>query len=99
MNIKIPKSEYLRIKVLPKSPKNEIVEIMEDKSGEQTIKIRIKALPEKGKANAELIKFLSKELNIARENISIISGKTEQLKLVKIHGSNLRFSVSFIGKN
>jgi len=84
MQIKTPKSGYLRIKVLPKSPKNEVVEILEDADGEKTIKIRIKAVPEKGKANAELIKFLSKELDVPRDKISIISGKTEQLKLVKI---------------
>ena len=74
----------MRIKVLPKSPKNEVVEILEDADGEKTIKIRIKAVPEKGKANAELIKFLGKKLGVPRDKISIISGKTEQLKLVKI---------------
>jgi len=71
---------YVRIKVLPKSSQNEIVDIMED----GTIKIRIKAAPEKGKANQELIKFLSKKLNIPKNSISIISGKTDQVKLIKI---------------
>ncbi len=80
MQIELPKSGYLRIKVLPKSPKNEVVEILDD----ETIKIRIKAVPERGKANAELIKFLSKEFGVQRDQITIISGKTEQLKLVKI---------------
>lgn len=80
MKIKIPKSRYLRIKVLPKSPKNEVVEILSD----DTIKIRIKAIPEKGKANYELIKFLSEELEVPSEKISIISGIKEQLKLIKI---------------
>mgnify|MGYP001608505036 CR=1 FL=1 len=84
MKFHLTPCNYLRIKVLPKSPKNEITEIMKDESGEETIKIRIKAAPEKGKANAELIKFLSKELNISKENISIISGKSTTLKLVKI---------------
>ncbi len=78
--IKIPKNKYLRIKVLPKSPKNEVVEIL----GDETIKIRIKAAPEKGRANKELISFLSKELQIPTSNIKILSGKTDQLKLVKI---------------
>lgn len=77
--------KYLRVKVLPKSPKNEITEIMEDDSGEKTYKIRIKAAPEKGRANAELIKFLSKEFNIPKQNIVIISGKTEQLKLIRLN--------------
>lgn len=70
--------------MIPKSSKNEIVEIMEDEENGQTVKIRIKAMPEKGKANAELIKFLSKTLNLPKENISIISGKTEHIKLLKI---------------
>lgn len=88
MKIEIPKSPYLRVKVIPKSSKNEIVEIMDD-NGEKTIKIRIKAVPEKGKANVELIKFLSKELNIPKENISIISGKTDHIKLLKIKYGSL----------
>jgi uncharacterized protein (TIGR00251 family) len=84
MKFKIPQKEYLRIKVIPKSSKNEITEIMKDSSEEETIKIRIKAAPEKGRANAELIKFLSQELNIEKSSISIISGKTDQVKLLKI---------------
>jgi hypothetical protein len=56
---------------------------MTDDSGEQTIKIRIKAVPEKGKANEELIKFLSKELSIPKDKITIISGKSTQLKLIR----------------
>lgn len=72
--------QYLRIKVLPKSAKNEVVDIMDD----DTIKIRIKATPEKGKANKELISFLAKELKTSKDNLKIISGKSDQLKLVKI---------------
>lgn len=71
---------YLRVKVLPCSSKNEITDVMDD----ETVKIRIAAPPEKGKANKELIKFLSKELEISKDRITIISGKTEPVKLVKI---------------
>lgn len=74
------KPSYLRIKVLPKSAKNEVVEIMDD----DTIKIRIKAVPEKGKANKELISFLASELEMPKDKFDIISGKHDQLKLVKI---------------
>lgn len=76
--------KYLRIKVIPKSNRNEIVETFTDADGEETIKIRIKAAPEKGKANAELIKFLSKEWELPRAAIEIVSGKTERLKLIKL---------------
>ncbi|MBN1494384.1 DUF167 domain-containing protein [Candidatus Peregrinibacteria bacterium] len=71
---------YLRIKVIPKSAKNQVVDIMND----ETIKIRIKAAPEQGKANAALIEFLSKELNVLEKNVLIISGAHDPLKLIKV---------------
>ncbi|MBU1018338.1 MAG: DUF167 domain-containing protein [Patescibacteria group bacterium] len=70
--------KYLRIKVTPKSPKTELVDTLDD----GTIKIRIAAPPEKGKANKELIKFLKKHYKT--DKVTIISGKSDPLKLVKI---------------
>jgi len=78
--VKLHKPDYLRVKVLPKSPKNEVVDILDD----DTIKIRIKAVPEKGKANKELVSFLAKELDLPKDKVQIISGKSDQLKLIKI---------------
>ena len=69
---------YIKVKVLPKSPKNEIVEILED----GTYKIRVAAPAEDGKANAELIRFLKKSLGASE--VKIISGKTDRIKLIRI---------------
>lgn len=80
--------KYLRIKVIPKSPKNEVMEVMEDKENGEITKIRIKAAPERNKANLELIKFLSEIYCVPKENITIISGQKEQLKLIRIDGLN-----------
>ena len=71
---------YLRIKARPGASKTEIKEILDD----DTIKINIAAPPVKGKANQELIKFISRELFVNRNNIKIISGKHEKLKLIKV---------------
>lgn len=76
------KTGYLRVKVTPRSAKTEVTEILED----DTVKIRVKAIPEKGKANKELIKFLSTLLGVNKSEITILSGASEQLKLIKIHG-------------
>ncbi len=88
MGFNIKKKDYLRVKVIPSSPKNEIVEILNDENGEETIKIRIKAVPEKGKANKELIKFLSEELKLPKTAICIIGGKSDRIKLIKINGTD-----------
>ena len=78
--IKDKQEVYLRIKVRPNAGKTEIKEILEDK----TIKINILAPPVKNKANTELIKFLAWEFNISKNNIRIISGRNNSLKLIKI---------------
>ena len=80
-------SRYIRVKVIPKSSTQGISEILKESiDGEEvlTYKIRIKSAPEKGKANAELIKFLAKEFTTPKENIEIISGKTDRIKLIRI---------------
>ncbi len=71
---------YVRVKVRPKSKANEIVETMDD----GTIKVRVKAAPEKGKANKEVIKLLAKKYNVRKSDVEIVSGKTDQIKLIKI---------------
>lgn len=68
------------VKITPSSPKNECTGLMSD----GTIKIRIHAAPEHGKANAELINFLSKSLDIPHENIAIVSGHTQSRKRIRI---------------
>ena len=57
---------------------------MEDSEGEKIYKIRIKAAREKGKANAELIKFLASYFKVSKSQIVIVSGRTEQIKLIRI---------------
>lgn len=80
-------SKYIRVKVTPKSHKTELIDISEENiNGEDTItyKIRLKAAPEKGRANEELLSFLSKHFSVPKQNFSIISGKTDRIKLIKI---------------
>lgn len=69
---------YIRVKVIPKSPKTEIIEQMED----ETYKIRVHAVPEKGAANAELCKFLRKGLGASE--VEVVSGGRDKLKLIRI---------------
>jgi len=71
----------LAIKVIPKANRNEIVGIENDE-----LKIRLAAVPEKGEANDELIKFLSKKFRVAKSQIELISGNTSRHKRLLIKG-------------
>ena len=50
------------------------------------LKVKVSAAPEKGKANQCLIKYLSKQLDVKKNAISIISGATNPIKHVMISG-------------
>lgn len=71
----------LKVKITPSSPKNEVTGFMADGA----IKIRIHAVPEQGKANAELIRFLAEELEISTGDIELLSGHTSSRKELHIH--------------
>jgi hypothetical protein len=71
----------LKVRVVPKSGKHEIVEVMDD----GTVKIKLKAAPDKSKANKELIELLSDFFEVKYQHIMIISGEKARLKLIEIH--------------
>lgn len=71
----------LQIKVIPSSSKDCIAGWLED-----TLKVKVKAPPEKGKANKAVIKTLEKILGLAKGSINITSGTTSTLKIIEING-------------
>jgi len=70
----------LRVKVIPRSPRTEIVGEMAD----GTLKVKVAAPPEKGRANDALIAFLASHFKVSREAVTILSGHGTPLKLVRI---------------
>jgi uncharacterized protein (TIGR00251 family) len=70
----------LRVKVIPRSTKSEIAGEMAD----GTLKVKIAAPPEKGKANEAMIALLARHFGVARDAVTIVSGHTTPLKLVRI---------------
>ncbi len=73
----------LHIKVIPSSSKDCIAGWLED-----TLKVKVKAPAEKGKANKAIIKVLEKTLNLPKGSIYITSGITSSRKVIEIKGGN-----------
>jgi uncharacterized protein (TIGR00251 family) len=72
----------LRVKVVPRSAKSEIAGQMAD----GTLKVKIAAPPEKGKANEAQTALLAGHFGVARGAVTIVGGHTTTLKLVRIEG-------------
>ena len=73
------RGRLLTVKVIPKAARTEL-------AGTNTsgmLRIRLKAVPEKGEANKELLRFLSKAL---RQQVRLIRGATSRTKTIVIDG-------------
>jgi uncharacterized protein (TIGR00251 family) len=71
----------LRVKVIPRSSVSEIAGEMSD----GTLRVRVAAPPEKGRANEALCEFLANHYKVPRSRVDIISGHNGTMKLVRIH--------------
>lgn len=70
----------LTLRVTPKSAKTAWAGRLDDGSW----KVRLAAVAEDGKANAELIRFLAQEFGVGRDKVTIVSGASTRMKLVRI---------------
>jgi len=61
------------------------------------IEVRLKAQPEKGKANDELIKALSDLFKIPSTSIEITSGATNSRKSILVHGISAEAAAEVLG--
>lgn len=54
-----------------------------------SLKIRLAVAPVDGKANAVLVQFVARELNISRSEVALVSGATSRYKRLQVSGSTL----------
>jgi len=71
----------ISLRVQPNAARNELVDFTNG-----VLKVKVAAPPVKGKANAELIVFLSKLLGISKGSLSIVTGHTSRNKTIAIAG-------------
>ncbi|NLX26654.1 MAG: YggU family protein [Lentisphaerae bacterium] len=73
-------SIIINVRVVPRATKDGVAGLL----GTEALKIRIQAPPVEGKANAYLVKYLSKHWKISRSDIEILSGETGRNKRIRI---------------
>lgn len=71
----------LRVRVQPSAGRSQIV-------GEHdgALKVRVAAPANEGKANVELIRFLTRTLGVARGSVELRSGERSRAKTVEVRG-------------
>lgn len=76
----------LFIRLMPKAAKDEVSGIDTLADGKSYLFVRVRAVPEDGKANKALLKFLSKAFKYPISYFSLESGATSRIKQIKIAG-------------
>jgi uncharacterized protein (TIGR00251 family) len=71
---------HLTVTVKPNAKETTITEI-----SPANYRVTLKAPPQDGKANAELIRVLAKHLHIPQSHITITQGATTKTKHIEVH--------------
>jgi uncharacterized protein len=74
----------LRLRVTPNAGRDVIEGFEALADGTRVLRIRVSAVPDKGKANAAVIALLAKALGLPKSALTLVSGDTARLKTVRI---------------
>jgi hypothetical protein len=74
-----PNGITFRVKVVPAGSRTSIEGMYDN-----MLKVKLSAVPEKGKANEALIEFLAEKLGVKRKFVKIVSGLTSKVKQVAV---------------
>lgn len=74
----------LAIKLTPRANADRIDGWDVDPDGRPVLKVRVRAQPVEGEANAALVAFLAKALGVPRRAVSLARGGQSRLKMIEI---------------
>jgi len=73
-------ARIININVVPGAAKNEVAGVMED----GTLKVRVTAPPERGKANEQVREILAAHFSVPMSCVEIVRGATSRRKQIRI---------------
>lgn len=81
-----PSGLALYVRLTPKGGRDAIdgIETMSD--GRSVLKVRVRAAPSEGEANAALCKLIAKSLHVPARDVSVAAGATSRVKRLEIAG-------------
>lgn len=74
------------VRLTPKSSRDAVESFETAADGRTHLKARVRAVPEKGKANEALLKLIAGFLRVPARDVMIVSGDSARLKCVRVEG-------------
>lgn len=72
------------LRVTPNAGRDAIDGVESRDDGSAVLRIRVNAVPDKGKANAAVIALLAKTLSVPKSSVTLVSGETARQKTLRI---------------
>ena len=82
-----PDGLIVTVRLTPKGGRDAIDGVETLSNGQTVLKLRVRAAPMEGEANAALARLLGKALGVPPTRITIVGGATSRIKRVRISGN------------
>jgi uncharacterized protein len=76
----------LHLRVTPNAGADRIEGLERRDDGHEVLRVRVRAVPDKGKANDAVVALLARALGVSRSSISLLAGETARLKTLSVAG-------------
>ena len=83
----------LRVRVTPKSSKD-VVEGLEPTAQGGALKVRVRAVPDKGAANEAVVETVARWLGVPKSTVALVAGSTARVKSLAITGDGAALSAA-----
>ena len=84
----------LFVRLTPKAALDRIDGVEVTGDGRSHLKIRVRAVPENGAANAALARLVAKAIGVPASSVSVVAGHTSRLKTLRILGDGAELAKS-----
>jgi len=82
----------IRVRLTPRGGRDALEGVEALADGRVVLKARVRAVPEKGLANAALEQLVARTLGVSKSAVSVVSGGTSRIKAVEIAGEPTRLA-------
>jgi uncharacterized protein (TIGR00251 family) len=80
------KDKLLAVRVTPKASRNEVTGLYVAADGAVSLSVKVTAAPDKGQANAAVIKALAQAMKVSKSTFHLVKGQTDRNKTFEITG-------------
>jgi uncharacterized protein YggU (UPF0235/DUF167 family) len=82
----VPGGLSVTVRLTPKGGRDAVEGVQELADGTTVLKVRVRAAPSEGEANAALIALLARSLKVAPRQLSLAAGAAARIKRIRIEG-------------